>query len=108
MEYYDIVSLIVFLKKQSHNQFKGIIELVEVLDSKEIANSEKGDLFIKILRRHGLKELEFPEYDRKINITPVDKPDESLWRKYSEGKYQLDLYICILLDGKKRFIQNLN
>jgi hypothetical protein len=108
MDYYDIISLIVFLKKQSQNDFKGIHELIEVVNSKTIPENDKGALFIQTFRKHGLKEIEFPEINIEEHVLPVDLPGEISWKKYHSSDYQLDLYVLNLLTGKKRFIQNLN
>lgn len=106
MDFYDIVSLIVFLKKQSKQNFEGILELLEIVDSKDIPETEKGELFITTLRKYGLHEVEVERApEEESDDIPKNVPDEIIWKRYRKGLIQVDLYECKLINGKVNFIQ---
>lgn len=126
MDFYDIITLIIFFEDQSKLDFAGIKEVVSVLKNPKIPKEKKGDIMVGILKKYGLNEIEYPLYNETgelMNIVdtlpkddpedfceevPDDIPDEIQWNKYSTGGYVVDLYVCKLQDGEKRFYQILN
>lgn len=57
MDYYDIISLIVFWHKESIRDFPVLRHVVRIIDDKSIAEVDKGDMIVDLLRENGLYEL---------------------------------------------------
>lgn len=73
MDYYDIISLLVFLRKQSQVGFTGINKIVEVIDNDSIPNEAKGEMFVSMLRELGLKEIFISNADDKIILNMIEE-----------------------------------
>lgn len=109
MDYYDIISLIIYLNDQARNDYKGVREILSVVHSKEIPEEMKGQMFLEIFRRDGLDEpLYVNNCDDPQNGVPEDIPGEVHWKSFRSGPVQLDLYLCQLANGPVRFAQILN
>lgn len=63
METYTILNLLMFLKAQQKNEYRGIDAIFEILEDKRIPEAEKMPVVLSILRQLGLEEEECFEPD---------------------------------------------
>ncbi len=105
MDYYDIISLIIFWKRQKKFDFIAIKEVVEVIEDKSMPDIIKGRLVIAMLREAALFEVDYtppegePEY--------IDLPDEFPW-KSDDLINPLDYFKINLINVSQDILININ
>lgn len=77
MDYYDIVSLIVFWIHQEKDDFAVLRKIVGVMRDQSIAEEDKGDIIFAILRESGLYEVDFEDFLEASSIHgSIEEPDD--------------------------------
>lgn len=66
MDYYDIISLIVYWVDQEKEDFKALRSIVKIIRDQDIQEEEKGDIIFSILRESGLREVSFGSLDDEL------------------------------------------
>jgi hypothetical protein len=105
MDYYDIISLIVFWKKQKKEGFKAIMEVIDIIDDEEIPSENKGLMIIRKLNEYELYEVDYHKNNEDLGF--IDVPEEVTF--HHEGLIApMDYFEIRLLNTALRTLININ
>ncbi|NVK65690.1 MAG: hypothetical protein HWE22_13945 [Flavobacteriales bacterium] len=103
MDYYDIISLIVYWVNQEQEDFKALRAIVEVVRDESIEEEEKGDIIFSILRESGLREVSFGSLENEY-LELNDQPEiES-----NLPTFKTEMMLIDILNTKAQVIVHLN
>ena len=114
MDFYDIISLVVFWKKQEEKDFEAIKSVLDIINDPNVQEEEMGELIILELRRNGLYEVDFgspPNEDMEgMEILDDEKPeqDEIEWNNDDNVDVPIEIYKIKVLNCFIHFNRYLN
>lgn len=101
MDYYDIISLIVFWVNQEKEDFMALRQITEVVRDKSIDTEEKGDIIFSILRENGLREVE-------LGLVPEDLQEEDISPFQHQSEFKAEMVFLDLMNTRISIIVHLN